>query len=76
MKFTKEDIEIGNRLITDFMGVSIVDASDESTSWFKGNCWSPYKDSGWNCASSNKEELLSYFIIFISRIFRIFLFGA
>ncbi len=57
MRFTKEDIEIGNRLITDFMGVSIVDASDKMSNWFRGNCWSPYKESGWNCASSNRDDV-------------------
>lgn len=29
MKFSKEDIEIGNRLITDFMGVTITDFHDD-----------------------------------------------
>lgn len=43
MKFSKEDIEIGNRLITNFMGVTITDLSDKRGSWFKGTCWSPYK---------------------------------
>lgn len=56
MKFTKEDIEIGNRLITDFMGVSIVNISDENTPWFKGKRWSPWMQN-WSCGSSNREDV-------------------
>lgn len=57
MKFTKKDIEIGNKLITDFMGVTVTDLSDEKRNWFRGRCWSPYKESGWSCASSNRDDV-------------------
>lgn len=57
MKFSKEDIQAGNILITDFMGVSIIDKSTDETKWFVGKCWSPHRPDGWRCASSRKEDV-------------------
>lgn len=57
MKFTKEDIDIGNRLITDFMGISIKDKSEENQPWYVGSCWLPYREDWWKCASMYKKDV-------------------
>jgi len=49
------NIEEGNKIITDFMGYTIEDKSDDKLKWFSGRCWSPFREDGWGCASQNRD---------------------